>query len=593
MKYLSTITLATSLIVAQNIDLGEVVVVSATKSEQKLKDVTSNVVVITKEDLEAKHITTVAEALREAQGVIVTQAGGLGGPASVYLRGFDSDSTVVLVDGVRINNPTLIGGQADIGNLIINDIDRIEIIKGPQSGVYGANAVAGVINIITSKANKKCSSNINFEYGSYNTKKSQVSFGKKFGNLSAKISYSYLKSGGFSAQADIKKDLDSYEDDSYENKNLNAKASYDFSQNDKLDLEYMQIDSVIDYDKSLFEQEGFTLTKNTKLYNIAFTHKYSNNSYSKIYFNRANFTTKDPLGWIPVFEGSNKQYGIDNKITFENLDILFGLDRVESKDKVNNKTLKSKGVYITANYKYNNTIVSATLRRDFYSEFKDETTGKIGIKHTFDNGLAVSANYGKAYRVPSLFEYSLNPNLEPETTKSYDIGFEFKNFTFTYFNNKIDDEILYDMNLWSYYNSSKGAKIKGYEIGYKGSISDTLLFSLNYTRFSAKDKDGYQLLRRPKFIANLDLDYYGFEKTHINFNAQYIGKREDLDFSTIPAKKVNTGNKFIANASIDYQISKNASLYLKINNIFDKKYQDVAGYATSGRAFYVGINAKF
>ncbi len=593
MKYISTIAIATSLVVAQNIDLGEIVVVSATKSEQKLKDVTSNVTVITKEDIEAKHITTVAEALKEAQGVIVSQAGGLGAPASVFLRGFDSDSTVVLVDGVKINNPTLIGGQADIGNLVINDIERIEIIKGPQSGVYGANASAGVINIITSKAGSSCSSNVSFEYGSYDTKKAQVAFAKKFGKLSAKVSYSYLKSSGFSAQADIKKDLDSYEDDAYENSNLNVKLSYDFTKNDKLDLEYIQNDSSIDYDKSLFEQDGFNLTQNDKIYNISYTHKYANGSYSKIYFNRANFTKKDPKGWIALFEGSNTQYGIDNKIALENLDILFGVDRVESKDKVNSKKLKSKGIYVTTNYKYKNTVVSATLRRDFYSDFKDETTGKIGIKHTFDNGLIVRANYGKAYRVPSLFEYSLNPNLEPETTKGYDIGFEFKNFTFTYFYNKIDDEILYDMNLWSYYNSSKGAKIKGYEIGYRGSISDNLLFSLNYTRFSAKDKDGYQLLRRPKFIANLDLDYYGFDKTHINFNAQYIGKREDLDFSTFPAKKVNTGNKFIANASIDYQISKNATIYLKVNNIFDKKYQDVAGYATSGRAIYVGVNAKF
>ena len=592
MKYLSTITFATSLLVAQNINL-DTVVVTATKSEQKLKDVTSNITVITKEELEDKHITTVAEALREAEGVIISQAGGLGGATSIFLRGFDSDSTVVLIDGVKINNPTLIGGQADIGNLVISDIERIEIVKGAQSGIYGANAAAGVINIITTKPGKECSSNINFEYGSYNTQKGQVAFSKKFNNLSTHLSYSYLKSSGFSAQSDIKKDIDDFEDDAYENKTLNAKIAYDFTKNDKVNLEFIKIDATVDYDKSLFDQEGFTLTQNDKIYNISYTHNYSQNSYSKIYFNKTDFTKKDPKGWISLFSGTNKSYGIDNKITFENLDILFGLDRVESKDKVNNRTLKSKGIYITSNLKIKNSVFSATLRRDFYTKFKDETTGKIGFKHTFDNGLEISSNYGKAYRVPSLFEYSLSKNLEPETTKSFDVGFKFKNFTFTYFTNTIDDRILYDFNTWSYYNSNIKAKIKGYEIGYKGAITNDLIFNINYTRYSAKDDFGKQLLRRPKYIANLNLDYYGFNKTHINFNAQYIGKREDLDFSTFPARKVNTGNIFVANMSVDYKISDNSTIYLKINNIADKKYQDVYGYSTSGRAFYVGINAKF
>jgi len=595
MRLLATITLAASFAVAQNVVL-DPIVVSATNSKEKLQNITSNVVVITKEELEDKHIDTVAEALSEAQGVIVTQSGGVGQQASVFLRGFDSDSTIVMIDGVKINNPTLIGGQANIGNLIFGDIERIEVIKGPQSGVYGANAVAGVINIITQKATNKCQANINLEYGKYKTKKSQISLYKKINNLSAYVSYSYLKTDGFSAQADIDKSLSSYEDDAYENKTYNTKVTYDIGKYDKLNIQFMKIDTKTDYDQSIFMQDGYRLTQEDKIFSSSYIHNYSKNSYSKIYYSKTDFLTDDPKGWTKEFKGQNKEFGIDNKVKFsDNNELLFGLNREISKDKINNKELKSTGVYVTSIFKYSNVIFNTTLRRDFYSNFKDKTTGKIGAKYNFDNGLTLSANYGTAYRVPSLFEYSLNKNLKPETTKSYDISLGYKNFNITYFNNKIDDEIIFDNATFSYVNGSKKSTIKGYELGYKNAITKDLFLSVDYTRYIAKDKDGKQLLRRPKFIANLGLDYYGFKNTHINFNAQYIGKRDDISFDpiTFTSKRVTLGGVFVANASVDYKVNKNLSLYAKINNIFDKKYQMVKGYATSGRAVYVGLNAKF
>jgi vitamin B12 transporter len=591
MRYLKAITIATSIVAAQNTNLGTIIV-SATKSEQNIKDVTSNVVVITKEELEAKHITTVSEALQMAQGVIVTQSGGLGQQTSIFLRGFDSDSTLVLVDGVKVNNPTTIGGQAELAHLILSDIERIEIIKGAQSGIYGANAAAGVINIITKKPTKNTQISTKIEYGSYNTKLAQLSFAKNFGKLSMYLGGTYLDSNGFSAQANKNDDLDKLEDDGYNNKTFNAKITYDFTDSDKLELKYTKIDADVDYDLFSPNDSGYNLTQDDSIFYAAYTHKYSNDSYSKIYYSQSKFLKKDPKGWIKRFDGKNKEYGIDNKITFQNYNLLFGISKQESKDIENKNSLKSTGIYITGNLKIDNTTISATLRRDFYDEFKDKTTGKIGIKHSFENGLIVSSNYGTAYRVPSLFEYSLNSSLKPETIKSFDIGFEYKNFTFTYFYNKIDDEILYSNATWSYYNSDKKSKIKGFELGYKGAIGNDLLYSLNYTRFIAKDEDGYQLAKRPSYLINFDLDYYGLDKTHINLNAQYIGKRVEYTFGThnISAK---TGNVLVLNASADYKISDNVTAYVKLNNITNKKYQNVAGYATSERAVYVGINAKF
>jgi vitamin B12 transporter len=591
MKYLAGLAIATSIVAAQNIDLGTIVV-SATKSEQNIKDTTSNITVITKEELEEKHILTLADALSGVKGLSISQSGGIGQQSSIYLRGFDSESTLVLINGVKANNPTATGGQAEIAHLVISDIERIEIIKGAQSGIYGSNAAAGVINIITKNATKDSTINANLEYGSYNTKKAQLSFAKKYGNLSVYLGGSYLDSDGFSAKTDKTKDVDNFEDDSYNNKTYNANIAYDFTNNDKLELKYTKIDASVDYDLMTPDDAGYNLTQDDSTIYSSFTHKYSNDSYSRVYFSKSKFLKKDPKGWIKRFEGENKEYGIDNKIICKKGEILFGISKQESKDIVNKNKLKSTGAYVTRNLKIDNTIVTATLRRDHYSEFKDKTTGKIGLKHTFENGLSVSSNYGTAYRVPSLFEYSLNSALKPENIKSFDISLEYNNLSFTYFYNKIEDEILYSSTLWSYYNSNKSSKIKGFEIGYKGSITDELVYNLSFTKFDAKDEDGYQLAKRPKFTASAGLDYYGIANTHINLNAQYIGKRVEYMWGThnISAK---TGNVFVANLSADYQINKNVSAYLKVNNITDKKYQNVNGYATSGRAFYVGINAKF
>lgn len=151
---------------------------SATKSNQSIKDITSNVEVITNAELEEQHYKTIVEVLNKVTGITVSQSGGIGQQTSFFLRGFDTESTLVLVNGVPYNDPTTIGNGAQLEHLMISDIEQIEIIKGAQSGIYGANAVAGVINIITKKATRELQANINIEFGSMNTKKQHFLYQK-------------------------------------------------------------------------------------------------------------------------------------------------------------------------------------------------------------------------------------------------------------------------------------------------------------------------------------------------------------------------------------------------------------------------------
>lgn len=167
--------IATNLLSNETTQLDKITVVSATKSEQSIKDVTSNVEVITKEDIEERHFTTVAEALNTISGISLIANGGLGKSTSIYVRGIDSEKLLVLVDGVRFNDVSNFTGGADFANLNINNIERIEIIKGAQSGLWGADATAGVINVITKKPENGFNGRINLEFGSFQTKK-QIQF---------------------------------------------------------------------------------------------------------------------------------------------------------------------------------------------------------------------------------------------------------------------------------------------------------------------------------------------------------------------------------------------------------------------------------
>ena len=577
-----------------NDDFASATVYSATKTDQSIQDVTSNIEIITSLELEEKHYTTVAQALNSIAGITVSQSGGIGQQTSFFLRGFDTESTLVLVNGVEFNNPTTTGGQAQLEHLAIADIDRIEIIKGAQSGIYGANAVAGVINIITKKATKDLRINSSIELGAFNTKKIQISASQKIDKLSFYFGYTKNTTDGFTSQATKDENIEQYEDDSYSNQTLNANISYDISEKDILEIKYTDIDAKVDYDYSISNQDGHTISEKEQILNTSFTHKYSSNSYSKLFYTKAKFLKEDPTGWTKKFEGQNQELGIDTKIDFNNNKafLFVGANKKESKDIVNNRIIDTNGLYITTSNKVDKTILTATLREDKYNKFQDKTTGKLGVKYTLNNDTSLSSNYATAYKIPSLYEYNGNSNLTPESIKSFDLQLNYKNSKITYFTNDITDEILYPSTTWSYYNSTKTATIKGIEFNYQNEILEDMLLNFNYTKFDAKDEDGYQLAKRPDSIINLGLDYYGLANHHFNLNAQYIGDRVEYDWGTHDIS-AQTGNYTVFNSVVNYDFHNNLKVYFKIDNLTNKYYQTIDGYATSPRAYYVGLNYSF
>ena len=596
--------IATNLYSQQTSSLDEITISSATKSEEKLKNVTANVDVITAEDIESRKFKTVAEALQTIAGIQVAPTGGAGQQTSMFLRGMSSHRTLVLIDGIRYNDITSVAGASNLEHLLINDIERIEVIKGAQSSIWGADASAGVINIITKSSQDGTHGNASFEYGRYDTKIAKANISHKNENFDAKLGVTRVDTDGFSAKVPKDEKLSKYEDDGYENTTANLKLGYNFDENNRVSTSYEIIDTEVDYDNEIgwpvdLVKSADDLSKaktKTHLANITYENR-NDIALTKVYTNFTEIKRSSTNSQTPDYKGITKEYGANTSIDYlSSSNVTIGADYKKFENKKDTvDDYDNKAVFVSNTNKFfdDKTIFTQALRYDKYSDFDNKTTGKVGIKQYIINELNISSNYGTGYNVPTIYQLNDitygNRDLNPEKIKSYDLTVEYKGFSITYFKTKIENMINSNSNTWVYEQIEGTSKIKGTEIAYKNEVIEDLLLNLSYTNLSAKNDDNEYLAKRAKNKLNFGADYYGLKDFHFNINGEYIGTRYDK----VNKQGASTGNYTIWNAVVDYDISKNFSTYLKLDNIFNKDYQIVDGYATSQRAAFVGLKASF
>lgn len=613
-KSLSLIT-ATLLLTTQAYaeeTLEDITVISATKAIQKLKDVTSNIDVITADEIEDRGFTTITQALNSLPGISYSSNGGLGQSSALYLRGMSSNRVLVLIDGVRYNDATSASG-APFEHLMITDIEQVEVLKGAQSGIWGADASAGVINIITKKAQSGLHGSFYVHAGSFSSRKIGGNLSYKSEAFYLKVSHDHTKTDGFSAYAPNGEDLNLFEDDGYENDTTTLQAGVQINANNKIDISHTIINAKTQSDA--YDPVLFAMNPNS-IYNsevkdtfttINFNHIDSFNELN-VYASQSNFSRYYPDDqWSKNFDGSIKEYGVNSKIPYRSEDfVLVGIDYKKFKHENEiNKDFDNKGVFLTNSNTFSGiiggkSILTESLRYDEYSTFDNKITGKLGLKHIHEKfeGLVTSVNYGTAYNVPTLYHlYSPygNTALNPEETKSFDVTVEYKDFKVTYFDTKIDDMIDFDMSTFTYANIVGTSKINGLEFAYKKSFFESLLVSMNYTHLlTAEDEDGNDLKRRAKDTFKIALDYYGIEDLHLGIDAEYVGSRTDTKFNPDwTTSDVQTGKYTVVNLTANYDITKEIQVYGKIENLTDEYYQTVYNYASSPRAFSLGLKARF
>ena len=611
----------------------EEVVVTATRIETASSEVGSSITVITNQQIEQRQNTTVPEILRTVPALDVVRSGGPGGQTSVFIRGAKSEHTLVLIDGIEMNDPITPGRSYDFANLTTDNIERIEIIRGPQSTLYGSDAIGGVINIITKRGKGKPSGFVSAEGGSFNTftEKAGVSGGNKWANYSLGISR--WDTDGISAANE--KD-GNHEKDGYENTSISTRLGVTPAENLDADFILRYINAKADIDnsggvggddpnnKADLEQLFFRTQVRLFLFNDLWEQKlgFSLTDLDRDYRNDTDADHPSDLdrssydGKILKFDWQHNLY------LHETNTLTLGIENEEEKGKskyysesawgpytssFKEKTARTTGYYLQDQVKLRDSwFTTLGVRLDDHSRFGSETTYRIASAYLVrQTGTKFKGTYGTGFKAPSLYQlYSQygNQNLDPEESTGWDIGVEQSLFDkklilgVTYFSNEFDELIEfvgYESGTSKYINVAE-AEAKGVEIFASVRPIGDLIFRASYTYTDTEDKEtGKDLLRRAQNKFGLDVNYQFMDKGNVNLSLVYVGKRDDNDYSTWPATRVELDDYVLANLAASYDITRNIQVFGRVENFLDEDYEEVKGFGTPELSAFAGCKLLF
>lgn len=606
------------------------IVISATRTSTSTLELASSISIIDSAEISNRNAMNTLDLLKNEYGVSFTTQGGPGSLSNVYIRGGSASYTHVLIDGIEMNMTNDPNGLYDFASLSPDNIDRIEVLRGAQSVLYGSDAMAGIINIITKKGSGSPRLTISAEGGSYNTYKANTGFSGSFNNFNFSLSGSRMKSDGFSA-ANAK--YGNSEKDGFKRDNISTIVGYNFSEHIKSHLFARYVNSSADYDQSgiygddptfKFDLEELSFRNETevKLFESKWTQKIGASFIRNLRKYRYDETPTNPFSSTSLYDGrkfkvdwQNNLILFDDNITSMGAEIeideavsefnsysIYG-DFISIFPKHDSRTL---GFYLQNQFSINNEFfTSAGVRLDNHDKFGTSFTYRIAPAYLFWlTGTKFKATAGTGFKTPSLFYlYDPafgNPELKPEKNFGWDAGIEqfFWNegisLGITYFQNNYKDLFGFDEN-YKTININK-AETKGFEVHSTIRPVSGVDVKINYTFTEAKDKsegvvdDNQKLIRRPEHKIGGYFSYSFSENANANIEAIYVGKTDDIDFSTFPSKRIQLDSYVLLNFAAHYKLYEFLRLNIRVENLLDSDYEEVFGYGTPGFSIYGGIS---
>ena len=574
------------------------IIVKSTRSNSNVYQLGSSVEIISAEEIKKNSFSFVSEALQTSSGVYVSQTGSFGGTATVRIRGASSDQTLVLIDGVPISDPSSPGGGYDFSSLLTSNIDRIEILKGSQSTLWGSDAIGGVINIVTFENASIPNIHLNTEIGSFNTEKIGTDFNIANEHNSLFLSYDSYKSDGIS-KAD-KRDGNS-EKDGIGSRSYLLKTNHNiFNSEISSNINYRESD--VDYDGYGFATGVTDSDENTKgrqlnwslLLRKAFLDDQLVNS---ILFGESEIDRKYYTNNIENFSAKGERKFIryvGNYSLNDNNSFTFGFENEEvTTSGVDFDTRSIFLLYETLISK--NFGFSLGLRGDDRNNLASQETPKITAFYNLNDEWRLRTNWGEGFKLPTIFQSTFfccgaekpNENLLPETSEGYEIGIDYKsneNFNkigVTFFDQDISNMIDFSFSIGGYENIKK-VYSKGVEVNFVSQLKDNITISGSFTKLDSENEFGSRLSRLPEEKGNLNIDFSLGLKNNFYISLFYNGDEVD------PRGEVS--DWFRSDLNFSRNISDKAKIYFKVKNIFDEEYQDIYGYGTEERSFSIGIN---
>ncbi|MFQ5633054.1 MAG: TonB-dependent receptor plug domain-containing protein, partial [bacterium] len=562
--------------------------------ETPYDEVASTITVLDASELARKQIQTIAGALQRVSGMTVTNSGGIGRATSVFIRGANPDHTLVLVDGVELNDPGAPGNAYDFGVLLINNIDRIEVLRGPQSTLFGSNAIGGVVNILTKKGFGKPRFNASMQGGTFKTYSTMAGIHGSTENVSYSFNTRRFETDGFSA---ANEQFGNQENDGFTNTSVSARLGIDTGESIHFDFINNYVDATGDLDQSgrigddpnnTFNLQQFS--SKTSAHFSLFQNRWQNSlAFSYTEHSRSSLDEVDEIRTQDASSSRNDGTRIkfdwqNNLFLHENNTLTIGVETEKETSKSEfhsesafgsfnstfpNQTARTTGIYLQNQFKLKKRFFSTLgLRHDQHSEFGEKTTYRLGLAYIFDKTRTrLKGTLGSGFNAPTLFEIFDpafgNPGLKPEKSFGWDLGFEqaFLQSKLilgaSFFGNDFDDLIGFDENFRSI--NIDAAQSRGVEVFFKTQLRESLGLQANYTFTETKDESesssdrGKGLLRRPRHQFTLDIDYRFSEKGVANFSVHHAGKRDDKDFTAFPASRVTLDDYVLVNFAASYQ----------------------------------------
>lgn len=610
------------------------IVVSANKTQTPYYSLASTVSVISEKEIKEKNYNSVIDILREVPGISVFQLGGPGMLSYVNIRGANTNHTLVLVDGTEMNDASSPSNAFDFSTLSVNDISKIEIVRGPQSTLYGSDAIAGVIAIYTKEGQAKQKFSINGETGSNNFYKGIFSAAGSLNNLNYFFSAYRMSSKGISSSNSLN---GNNETDGFTNNGITGRINYLLSNSMSIDLLYKfkKFNSDLDQNEKFGDDPNFTYRTEEQIFKSGLKINLLDNRWQQFVnvslVKKFGATVDLPDSKHPKTSSDNlanaQRIKIDwqnNIYLFDNHLITFGAETETEKANTSyystsdwgpyvsifpEQTSRTTGIFLQDQINVGNSFfTSIGIRYDKHNKFGGINTFRIAPAYYFaSTNSKIRASYGTGFKTPSLFylydPLFGNPDLKPEKSIGWDFGFDQFlmdgkiSLGITYFGLKLENMFGFDEN----YKTINIAKASSRGMEFTASLNNLNGFSVNtnYTLNSTKDEYDKsedfdkQLLRRPKHQFSLTVGYEINSDVKVFTSIKYQGTRDDKDFSAFPAQRITMPDYTIVGVSASYKLFENLSLNARVENLFDKKYEEVLFYGTLGRSFYVGLNFDF
>lgn len=596
-KLIAALLCAVSTIAAAQDGLNEVVV-TATRNGQQLAKTLTHTSVISQRDIQASGAADVPALLRNLAGAEVTQNGGVGSQSSLFLRGTNSSHTLVLLDGVRIGSAT--SGATAIDQLMLDQIERIEVVRGNVSSLYGAEAIGGVVQIFTKRGKGEPAASVSAGYGTHATRRASASFGGEVNDANFYFGASKFATDGVSAANTAVSTSANPDADGYSNTSLSARAGYAFNQAHRIDTTLFGSQGKVMYDNAYglatdTHDSDATLSK----WSLGLTDQILATWQSRLVLAQGtdDVTSYKNGARASQFKTVNDQLSWQNTLAMSEQGVLvLGAEklrqRVSSSTAFTLDARSSNSYFAGYTGDYGAHQVQANLRQDRYSDFGTANSGLLGYGLQVTDSWRITANVSTAFKAPTFndmyyplsFGYQGNPNLKPERARNLELGAHYVqaglHVDAALFRNRIRDLIVSNSS-YSTVDNLDEAVIEGMELVY-GVQQNGLEVENTLTLQSPRNaKTGAQLSKRAQTLNTLTIART-FEAGRLGFEWHSSGARPDGS-NTLKAYSV-------INLSAQWKVAPHLGLNARVDNLLNEDYALAHGYNTLGRVFYIGLS---